>query len=151
MTLPNTIGAVRSIRFSNDNTTLAVAEPGDYVHLYDLSTISPTKRASRNDGKGYSIWNEGCSAYDDDEEISVGVRNEDEIMPEYGGRWVNVYWEKDEDLPEEKEEDVYQSQVIDFIGEIAGISFTPDSQSLFISVADTPENPIGCIFEYERT
>ena len=66
-----------------------------------------------------------CSEYDENV-LPMG----DEITPEYGGKWVNVYREKgddDEYIPgkEVEEEEVYQSQVIDFIGEIAGISFTP--------------------------
>jgi WD40 repeat protein len=31
------IGAVRSLRFSNDGKTLAVAEPADYITLYDVA------------------------------------------------------------------------------------------------------------------
>jgi len=40
-----------------------------------------------------------------------------------------------------------QSQVIDFFGEIAGVSFTPDNHSLFIANAD---ERVGSIMEFER-
>ena len=36
--LPSTMGAVRSCRFSPDGLSLAVSEPADFVHLYDLSS-----------------------------------------------------------------------------------------------------------------
>ena len=34
--LPTRIGSVRSCRFSPDGSTLAVAEPADFVHVYDI-------------------------------------------------------------------------------------------------------------------
>ena len=34
--LPTKIGAVRSCRFSPDGRSLAVAEPADFVHIYDV-------------------------------------------------------------------------------------------------------------------
>ncbi|GAB5586130.1 hypothetical protein Unana1_01030 [Umbelopsis nana] len=40
-----------------------------------------------------------------------------------------------------------QSQVIDFFGEIAGVSFTPDDKSLYIANAD---DRVGSIMEFER-
>mmetsp|Transcript_10618 Transcript_10618/g.21014 ORF Transcript_10618/g.21014 Transcript_10618/m.21014 type:complete len:449 (-) Transcript_10618:78-1424(-) len=36
-TLPGKIGAIRSLRFTNDGKYLAVAEPADFVRLYDVS------------------------------------------------------------------------------------------------------------------
>ncbi|CAO3681474.1 unnamed protein product [Umbelopsis vinacea] len=40
-----------------------------------------------------------------------------------------------------------QSQVIDFFGEIAGVSFTPDDKSIYIANAD---DRVGSIMEFER-
>ena len=32
------MGAIRSLRFSNDGRFLAMAEPADFVHIFDTST-----------------------------------------------------------------------------------------------------------------
>ncbi|CAG8694403.1 11558_t:CDS:2, partial [Acaulospora morrowiae] len=74
------MGAVRSLHFSEDGRYLAMAEPADFVHIFDAHTFE-------------------------------------------------------------------RSQVIDLFGEIAGVSFTPDADGLYIANAD--EN-YGCILEYER-
>ncbi|KAF0400794.1 WD40 repeat-like protein [Gigaspora margarita] len=74
------IGAVRSLHFSEDGRYLAMAEPADFVHIFDAHTFD-------------------------------------------------------------------RSQVIDLFGEIAGVTFTPDTDGLYIANAD--EN-FGCILEYER-
>ncbi|KAM3586886.1 hypothetical protein VKS41_001936 [Umbelopsis sp. WA50703] len=74
------VGAIRSLHFSSDGRHLAVAEPLDFVHIYDATTYE-------------------------------------------------------------------QSQVIDFFGEIAGVSFTPDDNSLFIANAD---DRVGSIMEFGR-
>ncbi|CAG8604151.1 39341_t:CDS:10 [Gigaspora margarita] len=73
-------GAVRSLHFSEDGRYLAMAEPADFVHIFDAHTFD-------------------------------------------------------------------RSQVIDLFGEIAGVTFTPDTDGLYIANAD--EN-FGCILEYER-
>ena len=36
--LQGTMGAIRSLRFSPDGSTLAVAEPADFVHLHDVQS-----------------------------------------------------------------------------------------------------------------
>ena len=36
--LRGNMGAVRSLRFSNDGRFLAMAEPADFVHIFDTST-----------------------------------------------------------------------------------------------------------------
>lgn len=38
LTLPAKMGAIRSVHFSADGKYLAVAEPADFVHIYDAST-----------------------------------------------------------------------------------------------------------------
>jgi len=38
MTLPAKMGAIRSVHFSPDGKYLVIAEPADYVHIYDAST-----------------------------------------------------------------------------------------------------------------
>jgi WD40 repeat protein len=68
--LPAAMGSIRSCRFSPDGTILAVAEPADFVHLYDVA----------------------------------------------GG--------------------LLRCQALDFFGEISGISFTPDSQALYVGIPD---------------
>lgn len=75
------LGAIRSIRFSSDGQFMAMAEPADFVHIYD------TKH-------NYN-----------------------------------------------------KSQEIDFFGEIAGMSFSPDTESLFIGVAD---RTYGSLLGYSR-
>eukprot|EP00252_Welwitschia_mirabilis_P007263 TRINITY_DN1847_c0_g2_i1.p1 TRINITY_DN1847_c0_g2~~TRINITY_DN1847_c0_g2_i1.p1 ORF type:complete len:443 (-),score=73.59 TRINITY_DN1847_c0_g2_i1:384-1712(-) len=75
------LGAIRSVRFSSDGRFMAMAEPADFVHIYD----------ARNN---YT-----------------------------------------------------KSQEIDFFGEIAGFSFSPDTEALFIGVAD---RTYGSLLEYTR-
>ena len=75
------LGAIRSIRYSSDGRFMAMAEPADFVHIYDAKS-------------GY-----------------------------------------------EKE------QEIDFFGEISGMSFSPDTESLFIGVWD---RTYGSLLEFGR-
>ena len=79
--LKGQIGAIRSLRFTTDGRFLAMAEPADFVHIFD------------------------------------------------------VY------------RDFTKSQEIDIFGEIAGISFSPDTEALFIGVAD---RTYGSLLEYNR-
>ncbi|EFH40699.1 predicted protein [Arabidopsis lyrata subsp. lyrata] len=79
--LKGNLGAVRSIRFTSDGRYVAMAEPADFVHIYD---------------------------------IKAGYKKEQEI---------------------------------DFFGEISGISFSPDTESLFIGVWD---RTYGSLLEYGR-
>ncbi|KAK3009119.1 hypothetical protein RJ639_014915 [Escallonia herrerae] len=79
--LKGNLGAIRSIRFTSDGKYMAMAEPADFVHVYDASN-------------GY-----------------------------------------------EKE------QEIDFFGEISGVSFSPDTESLFIGVWD---RTYGSLLQYNR-
>ncbi|KAJ3191037.1 hypothetical protein HK101_008158 [Irineochytrium annulatum] len=80
--LPGVMGAIRSLRFSDDGRYLAAAEPADFVHVYDF----------RDPG--------------------------------------------------------YRSQVVDFFGEISGVSFTPeDAEALYIGNSD---EQYGSILEFIR-
>ncbi|GMY30731.1 uncharacterized WD repeat-containing protein C2A9.03-like [Fagus crenata] len=79
--LKGNLGAIRSIRYTSDGQYMAMAEPADFVHVYDVKN-------------GY-----------------------------------------------EKE------QEIDFFGEISGVSFSPDTESLFIGVWD---RTYGSLLEYGR-
>ncbi|KAA0065756.1 putative WD repeat-containing protein C2A9.03 [Cucumis melo var. makuwa] len=79
--LKGNLGAIRSIRYSSDGRYMAMAEPADFVHVFDVKS-------------GY-----------------------------------------------EKE------QEIDFFGEISGVSFSPDTESLFIGVWD---RTYGSLLEYHR-
>ncbi|XP_004294875.1 PREDICTED: uncharacterized WD repeat-containing protein C2A9.03-like [Fragaria vesca subsp. vesca] len=79
--LKGNLGAIRSIRYTSDGRYMMMAEPADFVHVYDVKS-------------GY-----------------------------------------------EKE------QEIDFFGEISGISFSPDTESLFIGVWD---RTYGSLLEYGR-
>ncbi|KAL1925773.1 uncharacterized protein VTP21DRAFT_656 [Calcarisporiella thermophila] len=74
------MGAIRSLRFSDDGKFFAMAEPADFVHVFDVTNFD-------------------------------------------------------------------RSQLIDFFGEIAGFSFTPDAEGLYIANAD---NAYGSILEFER-
>ena len=82
VTLGGHMGAMRSVRFSSCGRFLAMAEPRDFVHIYDTS-------------RG----------------------------------------------------DFNRCQEIDIFGEIAGISFSPDADSLFLGVWD---RSYGSLLEYER-
>ena len=79
--LKGNLGAIRSIRFTSDGRYMAMAEPADFVHVYDAKN-------------GY-----------------------------------------------EKE------QEIDFFGEISGVSFSPDTEALYIGVWD---RTYGRLLEYGR-
>ncbi|KAF8391719.1 hypothetical protein HHK36_024028 [Tetracentron sinense] len=79
--LKGNLGAIRSIRYTSDGQFMAMAEPADFVHVYDVKN-------------GY-----------------------------------------------EKE------QEIDFFGEISGVSFSPDTESLFIGVWD---RTYGSLLQYGR-
>ncbi|KAK4755119.1 hypothetical protein SAY87_008876 [Trapa incisa] len=79
--LKGNIGAIRSLRFSSDGRFMAMAEPADFVHVYD---------------------------------VKDGFEEEQEV---------------------------------DFFGEISGISFSPDTESLFIGVWD---RTYGSLLQYNR-
>ena len=79
--LKGNLRAIRSICYTSDGKYMAMAEPADFVHVYDVS-------------KGYET-----------------------------------------------------EQEIDFFGEISGISFSPDTEALFIGVWD---RTYGSLLEYHR-
>lgn len=75
------MGAIRALKFTSDGQFLAMAEPADFVHIFDTKS-------------GY-----------------------------------------------------VKCQEIDLFGEIAGISFSPDTESLFVGIAD---RTYGSLLEYNR-
>lgn len=75
------MGAIRAIRFTSDGRFMAMAEPADFVHIFDTKS------------------------------------------------------------------DYTKCQEIDLFGEIAGISFSPDTEALFIGVAD---RTYGSLLEFNR-
>ncbi|KAK4343947.1 hypothetical protein RND71_037041 [Anisodus tanguticus] len=79
--LKGNLGAIRSIRYTSDGRYMAMAEPADFVHVFDVKS-------------GYE-----------------------------------------------------EEQRIDFFGEISGISFSPDTESLFIGVWD---RTYGSLLEFGR-
>lgn len=79
--LKGNMGAIRALKFSSDGRFLAMAEPADFVHVFD--TVS-----------GY-----------------------------------------------------VKCQEIDLFGEIAGVSFSPDTEALFVAVAD---RTYGSLLEFNR-
>lgn len=79
--LRGNLGAIRSIRFTSDGQFMAMAEPADFVHIFDI-------------GSGYS-----------------------------------------------------KRQELDFFGEISGMSFSPDTEALFVGVWD---RTYGSLLEYSR-
>lgn len=79
--LKGKIGAIRSITFSTDGRFMAMAEPADFVHVYDAKA------------------------------------------------------------------DYWRAQEIDLFGEIAGLSFSPDADALFVGVAD---HTYGSLLEFSR-
>ncbi|CAN4096882.1 unnamed protein product [Withania somnifera] len=79
--LKGNLGAIRSIRYTSDGRFMAMAEPADFIHVFDVK-----------------------SGYDEEQQI-------------------------------------------DFFGEISGISFSPDTESLFIGVWD---RTYGSLLEFGR-
>ncbi|KAL3685555.1 hypothetical protein R1sor_003577 [Riccia sorocarpa] len=80
--LKGRIGAIRSIRFTSDGRFMAMAEPADFVHIFDTK------------------------------------------------------------------QDYNQCQEIDIFGEVAGISFSPDTEALFVAVTD---RTYGSLLEFNRS
>ncbi|XP_066330904.1 uncharacterized WD repeat-containing protein C2A9.03-like isoform X1 [Miscanthus floridulus] len=79
--LGGNIGAIRSIRYTSDGKFMAMTEPADFIHIFDVES-------------GYS-----------------------------------------------------RKQELDFFGEIAGISFSPDTEALFVGVHD---RVFSCLLEFNR-
>lgn len=79
--LRGNLGAIRSIRFTSDGRFMAMAEPADFVHIFDA-------------GSGYD-----------------------------------------------------KQQELDFFGEISGMSFSPDTEALFVGVWD---RTYGSLLQYNR-
>ncbi|XP_058085618.1 uncharacterized WD repeat-containing protein C2A9.03-like isoform X2 [Magnolia sinica] len=79
--LKGRMGAIRAIKFTSDGRFMAMAEPADFVHIYDAGS------------------------------------------------------------------DYRKAQEIDLFGEIAGISFSPDTEALFVGVAD---RTYGSLLEFTR-
>ncbi|XP_072993803.1 uncharacterized WD repeat-containing protein C2A9.03-like isoform X1 [Typha latifolia] len=79
--LRGNLGAIRSIRFTSDGQFMAMAEPADFVHIFDV-------------GSGYN-----------------------------------------------------KRQELDFFGEISGMSFSPDTEALFVGVWD---RTYGSLLQYSR-
>ncbi|GAB2260441.1 hypothetical protein Droror1_Dr00011296 [Drosera rotundifolia] len=79
--LKGRMGAIRGIKFTSDGRFMAMAEPADFVHIFD---------------------------------VNAGYKREQEI---------------------------------DLFGEIAGISFSPDTEALFVAVAD---RNYGSLMEFNR-
>ncbi|XP_008794688.1 uncharacterized WD repeat-containing protein C2A9.03-like isoform X2 [Phoenix dactylifera] len=79
--LRGNLGAIRSIRFTSDGRFMAMAEPADFVHIFDV-------------GSGYN-----------------------------------------------------KQQELDFFGEISGMSFSPDTEALFVGVWD---RTYGSLLQYNR-
>jgi WD40 repeat protein len=67
-TLPATMGSIRACRFSADGNTLAVAEPADFVHLYDV-------RGGLCEGQDVDFFGEisGISFSPDSSALFVGI------------------------------------------------------------------------------
>ncbi|KAJ3383797.1 hypothetical protein HDU84_003400 [Entophlyctis sp. JEL0112] len=108
--LPSIMGAVRSLRFSDDGMFLAAAEPCDFVHVYDFSG--------------------GAADYLYHTRENAGPAAAAERVPSPLGTTA------------------FESQVVDFFGEISGISFTPDGGSiLYVGVSD---DMYGSILEFGR-
>jgi len=79
--LGGNIGAIRSIRYTSDGKFMAMTEPADFIHIFDVES-------------GYS-----------------------------------------------------RKQELDFFGEIAGISFSPDTEALFVGVHD---RVFSCLLQFNR-
>ncbi|GFY96428.1 transducin/WD40 repeat-like superfamily protein [Actinidia rufa] len=79
--LKGNMGAIRAIKFTSDGRFMAMAEPADFIHIFDTQS------------------------------------------------------------------DYAKSQEIDLFGEIAGISFSPDTEALFVGVSD---RTYGSLLEFKR-
>ncbi|KAJ3152414.1 hypothetical protein HDU86_005594 [Geranomyces michiganensis] len=112
-TLPATMGAVRSLRFSDDARVLAIAESVDYVRLVDTDGLVAVAAAAAGDGDTPLHANGYTAALD-------------------AGKH-------------------HRTQLVDFFGEVAGLSFCPGSSGddvLFIGISDPR---YGGLIELHRT
>lgn len=81
-TLQGRIGAIRSLRFSEDGSYMLMVEPADFIHIFDVRS------------------------------------------------------------------NFHEAQEIDLFGEIAGVSFSPDNDALFVGVAD---RTYGAMMQFRKT
>ncbi|KAJ3032166.1 UNVERIFIED_CONTAM: hypothetical protein HDU68_000005 [Siphonaria sp. JEL0065] len=120
--LPTIVGAVRSLRFSDDGSFLVASEPCDFVHIYDFDGTA--SNLAKTSFYTHTIASSPANASND----SIQQQQQEN----HGPLGTNAF----------------QSQIIDFFGEIAGVSFTPDGgDTLYIGVSD---QRYGSILEYER-
>ncbi|KAI8917205.1 WD40-repeat-containing domain protein [Powellomyces hirtus] len=112
--LPATMGAIRSLRFSDDAAILAIAESVDYVNLVDVSApLPPADYQSTPPPPPSSTLTSKCAL--------------DDLHP-----------------------DRLRTQVVDFFGEVAGISFAPGDagdDAFFIGISDPK---YGSVLELHR-
>ncbi|KAI9332774.1 hypothetical protein BDR26DRAFT_993551 [Obelidium mucronatum] len=153
VTLPAIVGAIRSLRFSDDGSFLAASEPCDFVHIYDFNGTSShlsktsfynneiTKRFTQERWRSDDKSSVTSSSSDDFSQIDDDEENQKQLVAA-----ASSYTSDTDGGP--LGTDAFQSQVIDFFGEIAGISFTPGGgDTLFIGVSD---QRYGSILEFER-
>ncbi|KAI9326106.1 WD40-repeat-containing domain protein, partial [Obelidium mucronatum] len=153
VTLPAIVGAIRSLRFSDDGSFLAASEPCDFVHIYDFNGTSShlsktsfynneiTTRFTQERWRSDDESSVTSSSSDDFSQIDDDEENQKQLVAA-----ASSYTSDTDGGP--LGTDAFQSQVIDFFGEIAGISFTPGGgDTLFIGVSD---QRYGSILEFER-
>ncbi|KAJ3394327.1 2-oxoglutarate dehydrogenase E1 component [Lobulomyces angularis] len=125
------IGAVRSLRFTEDSQFLAIAEPADFVHILDLNTW---EKNSNLESK--------LSFFDDPINSMNSSSYGGGIWCCEGSKFIDNY----EFLISDKA--TFCCQTIDFFGEIGGISFSDyHGDSLFIGNID---ELYGGLIEFER-
>ncbi|KAI8824821.1 WD40-repeat-containing domain protein [Fimicolochytrium jonesii] len=145
--LSGRMGAIRSIRFSDDARFMAFAEPADFVHIVDMTRLpegpieswQPVSDAAPlpRSASSHRLRTPGSTDLHDTEDEDGDAEEKEPTAVGFMQR-----------PPGE----IYRSQVVDFFGEIAGISFNPGgngdgADELFIGIADSK---YGSILELQR-
>ncbi|TPX47645.1 hypothetical protein SeLEV6574_g02539 [Synchytrium endobioticum] len=130
------LSAIRSIRFSDDGKFMAMAEAADFVHIFDMSRLQEIL----HEGHHLNLYantsprpSQFAHTYAQRTDVEEEVEEEND----------------DDDDDDEGEEEEEAPGIMDFFGEISGMSFSPgDGEQFYIGNA---HESYGCILEYERT
>ncbi|TPX34068.1 hypothetical protein SmJEL517_g03251 [Synchytrium microbalum] len=140
------LSAIRSIRFSDDGKFMAMAEAADFVHVLEMARLHEIlEQGDHLVPPSYTPPEIPQYAHSYAQPMDVDEEEQDEIEESSGG---DSAANPSSSQPRIGGHDL-PCQIIDFFGEISGISFTPgDGEQLYIGNA---HESYGCILEYERT
>jgi hypothetical protein len=155
VTLPSVFSAIRSLKFTEDGTFLIAAEAADFVHIFDVrhgfaQTSSSSSLSSSQPRPGHAKGRDRliCGQL---------VKAETNEIRDKDGAAVGRVWSNK----------LFQSQVIDFFGEISGVGVSPgDGEFMYIGNSGAVflllnfcisflnlfflDDKYGCLLEFHR-